>query len=219
MAIAHKNEFVELKYTGYANEEMFDSNIEEDLKKAKSDSQPRLVIVKIGGGMIVKGLDSALEEKEIGKEHEVSMAAIDGFGSRNPKLVRTIPLAEFTSRRIMPQPGMLFTLDEQLVKIIAVSGARVIADFNNPMAGKELKYKFTIVRKVENENEIIKSVFLFLLRFAPEFDVRDKEVVIKGPKILEGIAKAYSSKFKAFIGKELGWELKELPKEEVKASS
>lgn len=218
MAIAAKNDFVELKYTGYVNNEIFDSNIESDLEKAKSDAKPRQLIVKIGSGMIVKGLDNSLDGKEIGKECEIVFSAKDGFGSRNPSLVRTIPLNEFTERKMNPAPGMIFTLDDNLVKIIAVSGARVIADFNNPLAGKDLKYKFIITRKVDDEREKVNAVFLFLLRFTPEFEIKDK-IIIKGPKILESIVKAFSAKFKDFVGKELGFELKELPKDEVKASS
>ena len=214
ISATQRNDFVEIKYTGYSNGEIFDSNIEEDLKTAKSDAKPRIVILKIGAGMIVKGFDKALEGKEIGKEYDATVSAKEGFGDRKPALVRTIPLKEFTSRKINPQAGMIFTLDDNLVKIITVSGARVIVDFNNPMAGKELKYKFTISRKVDDQREITRTVLEFLMRFAPEFDVKEKEVVIKGPKILEGIAKAYSPKFKEFTGKDLGFELKELPKED-----
>ena len=212
MVNVEKNDFVELKYTGYANGDMFDSNIEEDLKKSGTDIAPKQVIVKIGHGMIVKGLDIALEGKEIGKEYDVSFDSKDGFGPRRPELVRTIPLNEFTSKNMTPQPGMLFTLDEHLVKIIAVSGARVIADFNTPMAGKDLRYKFMITRKIDDENEKVTTTFLFLLRFAPEFEIKDK-IIVKGPSILEPIVKVYSPKFKDFVGKELGFELKELPKE------
>ena len=38
METTKSKEFVELKYTGYANNEIFDSNIEEDLKKINENS-------------------------------------------------------------------------------------------------------------------------------------------------------------------------------------
>ena len=33
-----KGDFVEIKYSGYANNELFDSNVEENLKKLKADN-------------------------------------------------------------------------------------------------------------------------------------------------------------------------------------
>ncbi|MEI6732241.1 MAG: FKBP-type peptidyl-prolyl cis-trans isomerase, partial [archaeon] len=82
MEIAKKNEFVELKFTGIANGEVFDSNIEEDLKKVNSQSPAEKTIVCIGQGMIIPGLDKALEGKEIGKEYGASIKAPEAFGVR-----------------------------------------------------------------------------------------------------------------------------------------
>ena len=40
-----KNDFIELKYTGYSNNQVFDSNIEKDLKKMNSDNPAQKIIV------------------------------------------------------------------------------------------------------------------------------------------------------------------------------
>ena len=42
-----KNDFIELKYTGYANNEIFDSNIEEDLKKLNPKAKAEKFIIVI----------------------------------------------------------------------------------------------------------------------------------------------------------------------------
>jgi FKBP-type peptidyl-prolyl cis-trans isomerase 2 len=143
-----RNDFVEIKYTGYANEGIFDSNIEEDLKKLKSKDPPKKTVVSIGHAMLVKGLDKALEGKVVGKEYEISLSAEESFGQRRRELIRTIPMAAFAAQKVNPQPGMMLALDNQIVKIIVVSGARVTADFNNPLSGKAIKYKFKIIRIV-----------------------------------------------------------------------
>ncbi|MEK6928185.1 MAG: peptidylprolyl isomerase [Nanoarchaeota archaeon] len=220
MVNAKKGDFVEIKYTGYANGEMFDSNIEEDLKKAKSKNPPRKTIIKLGEKMIVPGLDSALEGKEVGNKYDVIVSVKEGFGERKRELMKTIPLKVFTERKIYPEAGMMLTLDDQLVRISAVSGARVIVDFNNPLAGKTLEYKVEIVRIVDDDNEKARALFEWMFRFAPEFEVRDK-VIIKGPQVFESIAKSFSPKFKELMGKELGFELKEEKKEgeKIKESS
>lgn len=212
---AKKGDFVEIKYTGYVNEEVFDSNIEEDLVKLNPEAKPDKSIVAIGEGMVVKGLDKALDEKEIGKEYKVKISPREGFGERNRELIKTIPLKIFTEKNVMPRPGMMLSLDNQIVRIVAVSGARVVTDFNNPLAGKEVEYKFSISRKVNDEKEKVEALFKNLLRFVPEFEIKDK-IIVKGHKILENITKAFNEKFKKLTGKELTFEEKMNEKVEEK---
>jgi len=205
--IAKKKDFVELKFSGYANGELFDSNIEEDLKKLNPKAKPKELIIVIGQGMVVEGLDRELEGKEIGKEYEINIKAKDGFGERKKELVKTIPLKVFTEKEIYPRAGMVLTMDNMLAKVIAVSGARVITDFNNPLASKDLKYKIKIVRKVDDEKEKAKALFEFIFRFVPEFEIKD-EIIVKGDKLLEYYVKSFSDKFKELIGKSLKFEEK-----------
>jgi len=212
--IAKKKDFVELKFSGYANGELFDSNIEEDLKKLNPKAKPKELIIAIGQGMIVEGLDRELDGKEIGKEYEIEVKAKDGFGERKRELVKTIPLKVFTEKEIYPRAGMVLTMDNMLARVIAVSGARVVTDFNNPLASKDLKYKIKIVRKIDDEKEKAKALFEFVFRFVPEFEIKE-EIVVRGPKVLEHYVKRFSDKFRELIGKGLKFE----EKEEMKANS
>lgn len=215
--LARKNDFVEIKYTGYAQGNVFDSNIEEDLKTI-SETKPQKTIVVIGKGMVVPGLDKALDGKEIEKEYLVTLSAEEGFGQRKRELMKTIPLRIFHERKIEPRAGMMLTLDDMLVKIIAVSGARVIADFNNPLAGKELSYKFTLIRKIDDEREKTTSLFAFFLRFVPDFTVGTEIVMVRGPKELEVFVQRFREKFREIMKKELEFELEDTVKEHEKAA-
>ena len=206
--IVEKNDFVELKYTGYVQGKIFDSNIEEDLREITDKAKPVETVVVVGKGMLVPGLDKAIEGKEIGKTYEIDIPYKEAFGERKKELVKIISLSTFTDKNINPRPGMMLALDNALVKILSVSGARVTVDFNNPLAGKDLEYKFIIVRKVLEIDKKAKALFEVLFRFVPEFEVNDK-IIIKGPKPFENIAKIYSKKFKEMVGKELGFELEE----------
>ena len=215
MEITKKNDFIEIRFTGRTFGEIFDSNTE-DIKKVDKESKvpEKGAIIAIGQGMVVKGLDISLENKEIGKSYDVVVSKMDGFGERRKELVKTIPLKVFTERRIMPQAGMILNLDDMLVKVSAVSGARVIVDFNNPLAGKELNYHVTIVRKVEDEKEKVEALFKYMFKFVPEFEIADK-IKVKGPKIIEAYVKSFSEKFKELVGKELEFiEIKNEKKEE-----
>ncbi|MBX4212564.1 FKBP-type peptidyl-prolyl cis-trans isomerase [Candidatus Pacearchaeota archaeon] len=204
----NKKDFVELHYTGYSQGQVFDSNIAEDLQKLNPKAEAKPLIVAVGEGMVVHGFDKALEGKEIGKRYEIHIGYKEAFGERRRDLVKTIPLKVFTEKNVNPYPGLILALDDNIAKIIAVSGARVITDFNNPLAGKDLTYVFTINRKVTEEHEKSRVLFDMMFRFVPEFEVKDK-IVVKGPKFLEFYIKAFNEKFKELVGKELDFELKE----------
>ncbi len=206
--IVNRKDFIELKYSGYANGELFDSNIEEDLKKLNPKAKANKTIVVIGEGMVVAGLDKAFEGKEIGKEYEVDVEVKDGFGERKRELVKTIPLSAFRENDFNPRPGMVLTLDNFLVKIIAVSGARVVTDFNNPLAGKKLHYKFVIVRKVLDEGERTRALFEIFFKFVPKFSIEKEKIILTGTKELEIYVKVYNEKFRELLGKELEFKEK-----------
>jgi FKBP-type peptidyl-prolyl cis-trans isomerase 2 len=203
---AKKKDFVELKYTGYANEKIFDSNIENDLKQIDAKAKPKEFILIIGEGLVVPGLDRALEGKEIGKEYEISVSAKDGFGERKRELVKTIPLKVFSEQKINPYPGLVLSMDNALARIITISGARVMTDFNHPLAGKDLKYKLTIAKKVTDEKEKARTALELVFRFVPEFEIKGEKVIVKGPKGIKAFVESASAKFKELEGKELGFE-------------
>ncbi len=205
METTKKKDFIELKFTGYANGEVFDSNIEEDLKQLNPEAKPSESIIVIGEGMVVPGFDKALEEKEFGKEYEISIKPKDGFGERDKNLVKTIPLKIFTEKKIIPRAGMPLLMDNMTARVITVSGARVITDFNNPLAGKELRYKFKIIKKVSDEKEKCSTILQFFFRFLPEFEIKDN-VIVKGSKELNLFVDVFKERFKELIGKELKFE-------------
>ena len=65
----NKDDFIEIKYTGYANGEIFDSNIEEDIKKLNPNIKPNKTIIVVGQEMVIKGFANVLLGIEIGKAY------------------------------------------------------------------------------------------------------------------------------------------------------
>ena len=165
--------------------------------------------------MLLKGLDEALEGKEIGEKYSVHIFPEKGFGKRNASLIKTIPIRIFREKNMDPTPGMVFQLDQHLVRILSVSGGRVIADFNNPLAGKEIDYDFKILRKVDDDKEKINAIqdFFFKQRF--EFELKDKKVIFKDEKI-KPIIDVFKDKFKELSGLDVEVEEKKEAKEEIK---
>lgn len=208
MTTVVKGDFIELSYTGYTNGEVFDSNREVDLKKLDPKAKVEKTFIIVGEGMVVSGLDKVLEGKQVGEEHTLSLSAKEAFGLRNPSLIRPIPLRVFTERRVVPRAGMSLVLDNNIVQIRAVSGARVIADFNNPLAGKDVSYSYRIVAKIDDVAEKTRIFFEKFLRGVPQFEVNDK-VIIKGPAQMKPIIDLLGERFKALVGKELDFALVE----------
>jgi len=210
--LTKKGDFVELRFTGKANNSIFDSNIEEDLKSIDSKAEPKETIVVIGENMLVPGLDKELEKKEIGKEYTIKISSEDAFGPRRRELVRTIPLSVFTQQKINPHPGASLLMDNHLVRIITISGARVVTDFNNPLAGKDLEYKFSIVKIIDDEKKKAEVLFEFFFKTIPEFEILNNEIIVNLPEKVDPLIKMFSEKFNTLMGKTL--KLKENKKEE-----
>lgn len=149
-----KGDKIELKFTGRIKDgEIFDTNIPEQAKKIGLEINVKPFIITIGSDQVISGLDKALEDKEVGKKYEIELTSNQAFGPRRPELVKTVPKRVFTEQEINPQPGMAFNMDGMLVRIISVSGGRILADFNNPLAGKDIVYEFTIIRKIKQEKK------------------------------------------------------------------
>lgn len=215
MESVKRGDFIELRFTGKTDGNVFDSNEAAELKHMYQKEEPKPLWLIAGHRMLVQGLDNALEGKEIGKQYHIHLSAKEGFGPRQASLIRAIPLKMFHEQKVDPKPGMSMMLDQALVHIRAVSGARVIADFNNPLAGKELDYTFTVVRKITDLKDKSTTFFKWFLRGVPEFSVHENKVTVKGPKILDHIMKTFEPKFKELVGAELAFE--EVQKSEKKA--
>ncbi|MGV8142583.1 MAG: FKBP-type peptidyl-prolyl cis-trans isomerase [Candidatus Pacearchaeota archaeon] len=217
--IAHETiqlgDCIEIKFTGFVDGKPFDSNVAEDLKKVNEKATPERTILFVGKKMVVPGLDNSFVGKKLNTEYKIKLSAIEGFGPRRTELVKTIPLKVFIEQRVQPRPGAAFILDNQLARIIAVSGARVITDFNNPLSGKELEYRFTILSKVTDLKDRTEAACKLLLRFVPELSVSGTEVTLKGPKVLETFIQRNQDNFKQLIGYPILFQTVEVPKEKA----
>jgi len=116
---------------------------------------PELFI--IGEGRYVKGIEEAVRRaEEFGREYEVEVPPEKAYGPRDPKKVRVLSRKMFLKNNIVPEVGKEVTLGNSTGRVIAVGGGRVTVDFNHPLAGKALVFKFRLIKKVEDPVERIK---------------------------------------------------------------
>lgn len=158
-----KGDIVMMDFDGWVADtnELFDTTNaqtakDNDVFNEKIEYKP--IPVLVGGGRIFQGLDEAIEEAEVGKEVEVTIPAEKAAGQRDPKLVEMIPLREFLKQEIEPRVGMEVNIRNRVGTITAVTPGRVRVDFNRRLAGKSLRYKFTILSKTESDEDKVKGI-------------------------------------------------------------
>ncbi|MEK6906863.1 MAG: peptidylprolyl isomerase [Nanoarchaeota archaeon] len=204
-----KKDFIEVEFTGRLKEGgIFDSNVKEDLKKINPNIEPKPFVFCLGEGMFLQGIDDFLIGKEVGR-YEIELKPENAFGSRFSELVQTVPIKFFIEQKVNPIPGAAFTFDGKLAKILAVSGGRVIVDFNNPLAGKVLIYNINVLRKVDNQEERVKHLINFFFNQDLKFEIKENKVILEVDKKIANFVEVLREKFKDMLGLELETKISE----------
>ena len=175
-----KGDFVKVSYVGRLESgEIFDLTDSEVAKKEGIYS-PKTAYgdlpVIVGAKFLIKGMDNALLELNAGDKKDIEVVPEDGFGERDAKLVRTVPRKFFRDQKVEPRPGLIVDFGGTKGRIQSAGAGRVMVDFNNPLAGRTLKYTLEVKEKIEKQDEQVKAVFAF-------FGVKDVEPNIEGTKL------------------------------------
>ncbi len=200
-----KNDFIEVEFTGKSNNEIFDTTSKKEAEQIGLGAEVKPLIICVGSEMLVKGFDEDLEGKEINKLYKLHLNPKQAFGIRNPSLIRVIPLRVFLEKKMNPVVGMTIQLDNNIAKIISVSGGRVTVDFNNLLAGKEIDYEYKIKRKILDNLEKVNALQEYFFKKKFEFDIKTDEktkktrVIFKDEKI-KPLLEMISGKFKEMTG-------------------
>jgi peptidylprolyl isomerase len=112
--------------------------------------------IVVGEGWVPKGLDEALTGLEVGKSSTVELAPDKGYGVRDPKKVRLVPLRKFTAEGMTPVPGLQVNIDGKTAQVRSVGAGRVQVDYNHPFAGKTLIYDLTVEKAIESDDEKVR---------------------------------------------------------------
>ena len=201
-----KGDFIEIEYTGRLKEDnkIFDTTNEQvakDNEVHNPNAEYGPVIVCLGEGQIVAGLDEALEGKEPGK-HKIELPAEKAFGKKNAKLIQMVPLMKFTQHKIKPFPGLQINIDNMMGTVKTVSSGRVLVDFNHPLSGKDIMYEIEIKRIVTDKKEQVDSLVKLLLGIKDaktEIKADKAEIQIK-PELPPQMAEEMQKKIKELTG-------------------
>jgi FKBP-type peptidyl-prolyl cis-trans isomerase 2 len=110
----------------------------------------------VGTGNLIAGFEAALKEAKVGKEVEVEIAPADAYGEKDASLVETISIDKL--RRAVQDPNSLYlgapvNINGRQGYLSYLAAGRARIDYNHPMAGKTLKYVFTVIKEVKGKED------------------------------------------------------------------
>ena len=116
-----------------------------------------------GIGMLIPGLESELEGKELGYKNQLNIAAKDGYGERNEEAMYTLPKSGFRAENgeelII---GMEVQLESENGPVLAfvseIKEKDVVVDLNHPLAGYDLIFDIEVIDVREAKPEELKNV-------------------------------------------------------------
>lgn len=101
-----------------------------------------------GFGNIIRGLEQALEGREVGFSSSIRVAAADGYGDYNPQAVFEVPRAQFPPNENLRVGMQVQGEGEHGVlnfTVVGLSDQAVMLDANHPMAGKNLNFAVDVL--------------------------------------------------------------------------
>jgi len=121
----------------------------------------------IGKERPFKVIDDSFQAAELGKEVEIEIPPADAYGEREMGKIqfRRKDELEILDEEKLLVRGARVTMKtpvdglegEGVVRVN--TGRRVNVDFNHPLAGRSILYRYTVVKKYEEVGEILKSLF------------------------------------------------------------
>jgi len=142
-------------------EEIFDTTNADhakagDIFNEKTTYEPIVAIV--GDRRVIPGLDKSFLSAAIGEKTTVEIPSSEGAGERLPNMVEIFSIRELQKQDINPEPGMRIQIKNRIGTVTNMTSGRVRVDFNDPLAGKTLKYNYTILKKAGTPEEKALSI-------------------------------------------------------------
>ncbi len=188
----NKGSLILVDYTAKVKDtnEVFDTTIEEDAKKhsiyeQNVKYQPKLVSIGEVSYPVLKGLDEALAKTTVGEKLTVEVTPDKGFGERDAKKVRMIPIRKLGEDAEKVTVGDTIEVDNKRGIIRFIGSGRVQMDYNHRYAGKTILYDVNVIKSLDSSSDKIDGILKN--RFPVEnskitFDLKDKEVNITVPE-------------------------------------
>lgn len=147
------SEFVLVRYALYAEGELIETNDPE----IKPDAKDKPLLIRLGDNVFPKEIEEKLKESD-SVELELPPEK-SPFGPRRDELVRVYSTKEL--RRILgrrPKVGDTIRIGNAIGRVIFVDRNRTFVDFNHPLAGKRVKYVVKVIKRIEDDKELLRRL-------------------------------------------------------------
>ena len=171
-------------------EEIFDTTIEEDAKKhsiheSNVKYQPKLVSIGEVSYPVLKGLDEALAKTAVGDKLTVEVTPDKGFGERDSKKVRMIPIRKLGEDAEKVTVGDSIEIDGKRGIIRYIGSGRVQIDYNHRYAGKTILFDVNVIKSLDSPTDKVDGILKSRLPVEDTkigFDLKDNEVSVTIPE-------------------------------------
>lgn len=180
-----KGDFIRLSFTGrLADGSVFDTTDERIAKESgiydeEKNYAPMIVIV--GSGFLVEGLEKDLIGKKAGYSGSVRVEPAEGFGDRSLDAIEIVPIKKFEGK---VEPGKMVEFEGRIGFIESVAGGRVKVDYNEPLAGKTLFYDYRIESVIRDRKEKIEALLKGYVSHDAKFELINDAISIDVPTAL-----------------------------------
>src|ERR687892_1019213 len=158
-----KGSLVLVDYTARVKDtnDVFDTTREEEAKKTNfydptHKYEPR--IVSIGESWVLKGLDEALSNANVGDKLNIEVPPEKGFGKRDDSKIRMIPQRKLGDKADEVGVGDEIEIDNRRAIVRYIGSGRIQVDFNHRFAGKTLLYDANVLKKLDSDGEKINAL-------------------------------------------------------------
>ncbi len=201
-----KGDIVWLEYDAWVmnpngTQTLFDTTHDEIAKKENKFEEKKVYMaqpVVVGRGRLFPGLEDALVGAKVGETKEITIPPEKAAGARDARLVELKTEREFLRQEINPEVGLEVSIGGRRGMVTSNAAGRVRIDFNNPLAGKTLKYVFSVTRKAATPEERIRAILDMDYGLAEQFKIHLKgdTVEIQLPDVCKTDEKWFVSKFR-----------------------
>tara|TARA_R100000734_G_C3275505_1_gene70398 strand:+ start:29 stop:526 length:498 start_codon:yes stop_codon:yes gene_type:complete len=140
--LVEEGSVIKMHYKGtFPDGEQFDSSYERNTP----------IVITVGSGQILPGLETALVGMTVGETKHVSLGSSNAYGDRNPNAYAAVPKGNFPEEFVEQlEKGSTIPLTnsegmQMLGTVETINDESVIFDMNHPMAGKDLEFDVEVV--------------------------------------------------------------------------
>lgn len=140
--------------------EIFDTTRESDATAAGLDSTKKYepMLVSVGEGWVLRGLDEALAGAEADKDIHAEVPPEKGFGEMSTSKIRVMRSRRLGDDEEKVSVGDEVQIDGKRGVIRLMASGRIKVDFNHKYAGKTLVYDARVVKVLQSDEEKISAI-------------------------------------------------------------